>query len=162
MIHNNFAKKNGKNNRTRRKLVATPSYHVQSLSTTKKCNKNSKKAPQTPNKPPTNHLGRKVHRSWKFPKSVFLAPEAQYFFKFKKKTWWIVTCPRHTFITRVETVSRTHPYVLKVFFWINYAIDFRFLKWNFFFIMWVFEYLDWCFFNFLQKYRWILILLRYR
>ena len=60
MINHNFANKNAKNNKTRRKLVSTPSYHVQTLSTNKKCNKKSKKAPQTPNKPATTHLGRKV------------------------------------------------------------------------------------------------------
>ena len=59
MINHNFANKNAKNNKTRRKLVSTPSYHVQTLNTNKKRNKKSKKAPQTPNKPAATHLGRK-------------------------------------------------------------------------------------------------------
>ena len=68
MINRNFAKENAKNNKTRRKFVETPSYHVQSPSTETKCNKNFTKTPQTPNKPAPTHLGRKV-RSLKTPKN---------------------------------------------------------------------------------------------
>ena len=68
MINRNFAKENVKSNKTRRKLVETPSYDVQSPSTEKKCNKNFTETPQTSNKPPPTHLGRKV-RSLKTPKN---------------------------------------------------------------------------------------------
>ena len=59
MINHNFVKKNAKNNKTRRKLVATPSYYVQIISTKKKRNKNNIRTPQMSNKPLTNPLATK-------------------------------------------------------------------------------------------------------
>ena len=77
LLNNNSQKKPSKSNKTIRKSVPTPSYYVQSLNTKSKRNKNSKKASQTPNKPPTNHLGRSVH-NLKNSKNAFL----------KQKIWW--------------------------------------------------------------------------
>ncbi len=52
-----------KNQQDTKKIMRNTSYYHQRIKSKKKRGKNIKRAPQTPNKTHTTHLGRKVHRS---------------------------------------------------------------------------------------------------
>ena len=80
IINSNFAKKNTKRSAKYEENTSQPRLLFPKAKIYKSARQNSKRAPQTPNKTPTTHLGRKVHRPWKFPKTVYLAPEAAIFF----------------------------------------------------------------------------------